>query len=388
MVDTEPQKHIVTLFNRSQRPCTLVATDSLGNEFVVAFEELPISRFQGDFCWEAQVHLDSSTAGWWFRIAFEDGTHAAPKWGGSFDQYHTSLRRLWVQRGEIFAYEPLPILAESRVVKIPFFIGSLPMRPLYIYLPRGYDQNRKKTYPVIYMHDGQNCFEQFAQDSYSGSWKADEAADQLIASGQMRECLIVAVGNGGGERIAEYLPDYVVFRPNPDPSGNPLKPIRGRAQQTAHYYINEIAPFVENYYRAATEREDRASIGSSMGGLFSTFLAWEYSDFAKHHAALSSSFWITEQEGKHATIERLRNGEPRDIRLWLDSGTQTTGGGDDGLTETIAAREALSDNGYQLGANLRHYVHQDAGHHESAWAERLPLVFRFLFPIAQTQDDQ
>ena len=376
-------QHTVTFFNRSQRSCSLEATDAAKVVHIVPFQRLDQARIQGEFCWQAKIGLETAADGWHFRITFADGTHAAPQGGGSFDPYHTTLTNLWVQQGQIFAYEPQPILTLSRVVKIPNFVGSLPKRPVYVYLPRGYDQHKEKTYPVIYMHDGQNCFEQFAHDSYSGAWRADHAADWLIARGQMRECVIVAVGNGGGERIAEYLPDYAVFRPNPDATGHPLKPIKGRASQTADYYLNEIAPFVERYYRVATNRENRATVGSSMGGLFTTYLAWEYAHFAQHHAALSSSYWITEEAtDKFAIVERLRNTPPRDLRLWLDSGTQDSGGGDDGLAETIAARDALRDNGYQLGVNLRHYVHQDAGHHESAWAERLPLIFQFLFPTS------
>lgn len=374
-------KRTVILFNRLRRPCFLEATDDEGTLHKVPFERLPYERIPHEFCWQAQIELPTSDKAWWFQITTADGTHIAPYGRGSYDNYYTTLTELWIQHGQIFAYEPKPILSESRVVKIPHFFGSLPKRSLYIYLPRGYDQHQDKAYPVIYMHDGQNCFEQYVQESFSGSWKAEQAADQLIANGQMRECLIVAVGNGGSERIAEYLPDYAVYRPNPSDSGRPLKPIKGRASLTAEFYMNEVTQFVEQYYRALPNREDRATIGSSMGGLFSTYLGWEHAAFAKNHAALSSSYWITGDEGKFAIIERLQNEPPRDIRLWVDSGTQDGGGGDDGLAEAILARDALIGNGYQLGENLAYYVHQDAGHHESAWAERLPLVFQFLLPF-------
>lgn len=63
--------------------------------------------------------------------------------------------------GEIFSYQPAPDVSPSRVIKLPAFTGSLPTRPLYIYLPRGYDEHLDRAYPVLYMHDGQNCFETF-----------------------------------------------------------------------------------------------------------------------------------------------------------------------------------------------------------------------------------
>ena len=114
-----------------------------------------------------------------------------------------------------------------------------------------------------------------------------------------------------------------------------------------------------------------------MGGLFSAYLAWEHSEFARHHALMSPSFWLTRtRQGTLKTIERLRTERPRDIRLWLDSGTAN-----DGMVETLAARDALRENGYIEGLNFRHYIDEGAGHNEVAWAGRLPLIFQFLFPV-------
>lgn len=332
-------------------------------------------------CWRVDIELPDAVS-WQFRIDLGNYTYAFPQHGDSYDWYETPLKTVWVQRGQLFAYEPAPAHALSRVVKIPHFMaGGLPPRSLYLYLPRGYDQHPRQTYPVIYMHDGQNCFESWAQDSYAGSWKADETADRLIAAGQMPECIIVGVSNGQHARLAEYLPPFSTFLPYAAADGAPMKPIRGHADKTADYYLNHIAPFIETYYRAASSRDQRATCGSSLGGLFSTYLAWEYTHFARSHAALSPSFWITgSPDGEMEMVRRLRHDSPRDIRLWLDSGTQSDGG-DDGKSNTIIARDALLQNGYTLNKNLGYYLHEGATHHESAWAERLPRIFKFLLPF-------
>ena len=86
--------------------------------------------------------------------------------------------------------------------------------------------------------------------------------------------------------------------------------------------------------------------------------------------------------GKMETVERLRNGSPRDVRLWLDSGTlDAPGKGNDGMVDTRAARDALLENGYVEGPDFRYYLAKGAVHQESAWAARLHLVFQFLFPV-------
>lgn len=194
----------------------------------------------------------------------------------------------------------------------------------------------------------------------------------------MPECLIVGVANGGSERMWEYLP--------PDctrgEGGGQKRP--GRADQLAAYYRGQVAPYIEQHYRGLSGREHRATVGSSMGGLLSAYMAWNLPDFAGQHAALSSSFWITGERNVPRSakmIEQLRTGEPRDMRLWLDSGTRS-GDSDDGMGAAFEALDALLENGYAIGPNLQHHVDAGAGHNERAWARRLDRVFLFLFPIA------
>jgi hypothetical protein len=140
---------------------------------------------------------------WQFRLNLGDGRLLHPEYAPVFT---TTLRSLWMQDGQLFDYRPAPAVSPPSVVKFEEFHSSLGKRPLYIYLPRGYDQHEEKRYPVLYMHDGQNCFDAFVDDSYAGAWQADLAASLLIRQGLMQECLIVGVSNGEEQRILEYLP--------------------------------------------------------------------------------------------------------------------------------------------------------------------------------------
>jgi predicted alpha/beta superfamily hydrolase len=324
-----------------------------------------------------------------FRIKLGAGQYDPP---GPDRFYSTSLRVLIVQDGQIYSYLPAPKVSPPRVIKIPAFIGTLPTRPLYIYLPRGYDEHTHRHYPVIYMHDGQNVFETYIEDSYAGSWKADMTANRLIAQGNMRECLIVGVANGSRSRIAEYLPPYMTLftrgrrSPRKDfPTQaeskevqlrNRPRPVYGRAHRTVTYYQNEVQRYVLQHFRVLSGRENTATVGSSMGGLFSAYIAWDHPEFARHHAIMSPSFWITRnQEGALEMIEHFRHGERRDVRLWLDSGTYN-----DGERDTRAARDALLENGYVEGVDFEYYLDRGAGHNEGAWGRRLSKVFQFLFP--------
>jgi hypothetical protein len=60
-----------------------------------------------------------------------------------------------------FPEKPKPSTASSnvRVIDTAFFIPQLNRhRKIWIYLPASYNQTKNKSYPVLYMHDGQNLF--------------------------------------------------------------------------------------------------------------------------------------------------------------------------------------------------------------------------------------
>ena len=330
---------------------------------------------------------------WQFRIDRGDGHLVHPLVAECFT---TALQTVWVQDDELFAYRPAPEVSPPRVVKIDEFVGSLPTRPLYVNLPRGFNEHPERRYPVIYMQDGQNCFEAFVADSYVGAWQADVAAEFLIGQGLMQECIVVGVSHGQEDRMLEYLPPYAAFTPpsrrpfvkaltgenNDKPLARPIQPQAGRADKTVRYYQDEIAPYLEQHYRALQGRENRATCGSSMGGLFAVYTALEHPEFARNHAALSSSFWITRtRDGKLEMIERMRTGPRQDIRLWLDSGTRSAPNrGDDGMRETLKARDALLEAGYVPGVDFQYFLDEGGIHNEASWAARLPMIFQFLFP--------
>ena len=74
-------------------------------------------------------------------------------------------------------------------------------RRVWIYLPESYATSKKK-YPVLYMQDGQNVFDN-ATAAY-GEWGVDEALDSLCR--QKAEVIVVAVDHGAEKRISEYTP--------------------------------------------------------------------------------------------------------------------------------------------------------------------------------------
>ncbi len=88
-----------------------------------------------------------------------------------------------------------------------FESGSLLPRDLYIYLPPGYEESEQR-YPVLYMHDGQALFD---ASVIGQEWQVDEAAEELIRSGEIEPLIIVGIGNTEN-RMDEYTPTQQVWR--------------------------------------------------------------------------------------------------------------------------------------------------------------------------------
>ena len=71
-------------------------------------------------------------------------------------------------------------------------------RKIWIYLPLNY-QKSIANYPVIYMHDGQNLFDE--KTAFAGVWAIDKTLDELKAN-----VIVVGIANGGDKRMEELTP--------------------------------------------------------------------------------------------------------------------------------------------------------------------------------------
>ncbi|WP_347717725.1 alpha/beta hydrolase-fold protein [Sphingomonas sp.] len=61
-----------------------------------------------------------------------------------------------------------------------------------MWLPPGYDANKRVRYPVLYMHDGQNLFDR-ALTKFDQEWGIDEAISRMVRQGDLREWIVVGV---------------------------------------------------------------------------------------------------------------------------------------------------------------------------------------------------
>jgi predicted alpha/beta superfamily hydrolase len=151
-------------------------------------------------------------------------------------------------------------------------------RAIWIYLPPDYDIE-DKNYPVLYMHDGQNLFEDTT--SFIGEWHVDETLDSLFADGYDVP-IVVGINNGGMMRIEEFTP-WV----NEKYGG-------GKGDLYMRFIVETLKPEIDKRYRTLPEAEHSGIMGSSIGGLISFYGGLKYNSTFQKIGVFSPSFWYSD----------------------------------------------------------------------------------------------
>lgn len=215
-----------------------------------------------------------------------------------------------------------------------------------VFLPPGYEENTLKRYPVLYMHDGQNLF--LKEEAFLGQpWRPDEVLAVLDQMNAIEE--VIVIGLHPNQREREYtFPGYAEY---------------GR------FMVESLKPLIDSQYRTLPGPSDTAVMGSSLGGVVSFYLGWQWPEVFGKVACLSSTFTLRDD-----LLERVFAEPKRDIRIYLDSGWPG-----DNYEATRSMRDRLIWKGYHPGSELFYLAFPDAKHNENAWAARSPIPFQFLF---------
>ncbi len=149
-------------------------------------------------------------------------------------------------------------------------------KKINVYLPPDYQQTNKK-YAVLYMHDGQNVFDEFT--SGYGEWHVDEALDSLYEASR-QSIIVVAIDHGNEKRINEY---------NPYDSSRFGKGV-------GELYLKDIAevlkPIFDKRFRTYSSAGNTWLAGSSMGGLISTYGVFIYPKTFGGAGIFSPAYWV------------------------------------------------------------------------------------------------
>ncbi len=146
-------------------------------------------------------------------------------------------------------------------------------RAYNVFLPKSYETDTNKKYPVLYLLHGMTDTNQ----AWSGRGHLQDVADQLIESGEACEMIIVTP-NAGGNIYAGVWNGYF--------------DMPGWSYET--FFYTEFLPYIEKNYRVIGNKANRAIAGLSMGGGGATCYGQKHSEMYAAVYAMSALMSIPE----------------------------------------------------------------------------------------------
>ena len=225
------------------------------------------------------------------------------------------------------------------------------VRRIWIYLPSDYNTSTKR-YAVLYMHDGQNVFDD--STSFAGEWGVDEALDSIGM--RKKEMIVVAIDNGGTKRINEYCP-YDMERFG-----------KGEGDQYVDFLVKTLKPFIDKNYRTQTDRQNTFIAGSSMGGLISLYAVLKYPKVFGGAGIFSPAFWV----GPRIFSDIASKGKKVNSKIYFYCGREENETMEPDMMKAFEEMRKVS------ASKMETSVRPDGKHTEWVWKEEFPIFYLWL----------
>jgi len=257
----------------------------------------------------------------------------------------------WRSGGEVCDKNLMP-LVEYHSLRLP---RARKDRRISVLLPFDYHES-VKSYPVLYLMDGQNLFEAGAP---FGSWDIHTKL-AILSEKQMHEVIIVCIDHAGIKRVEEY-----VFSSH--------KNEKGKGAEFVNWIVKTLMPFINKKYRIHSDANNTGIGGSSLGGLISLMAGVTHPQVFGKLMLLSPSLWKIMDliYDRMMYLPLISNNQ----YIYLYGGKK----------EASNMTGFLSDFHHQLikidPANDRVHlsINESGEHSEKFWGKEFPFAFRYLF---------
>jgi predicted alpha/beta superfamily hydrolase len=209
-------------------------------------------------------------------------------------------------------------------------------RRAFVYTPPGYNNDNKKSYPVLYLQHG------WGEDetAWSNQGHANLIMDNLIAEGKIKPFIIVMTY--GMTNTARF---------------GKIREFKIDTFQTV--LIDELIPYVDAKFRTIAKQSSRAMAGLSMGGMETHTITLNKPEVFSYYALMSGGIY-TPEEIKDKSKVKL---------IFLSCGSKER---PDGVKNaTIALKEA--------GINSVSYISENTAHEFLTWRRSLLVLAPLLF---------
>jgi enterochelin esterase-like enzyme len=210
-------------------------------------------------------------------------------------------------------------------------------RRAYVYTPPGYDKDKIRQYPVLYLQHG------WGEDetAWSNQGHVNLIMDNLIAEGKIKPFLIVMTYGMTNEIKYGGLASFKI---------EPFQTV----------LTEELIPYVDSNFRTLSNQANRAMGGLSMGGMETKSITLNKPDVFSHFALLSGGTYKPEDIKDKSKVKLI----------FLSCGSKER---PDGIKTAVSFLKTA-------GFNAVSYISEGTGHEFQTWRrsfnELAPLLFK------------
>ncbi|HVH45461.1 MAG TPA: alpha/beta hydrolase-fold protein [Labilithrix sp.] len=242
-------------------------------------------------------------------------------------------------------------------------------RVIRTYVPPSYEENTRKRYPVVYMHDGQYLFTGSTLASKTECLLVEKTLDEGIEAGTIAETIIVGIDSSPLTRMTELTPTKDGIQGG------------GGGPDYVKMMADELKPRVDAELRTLPDRDHTFTMGQSLGGLASAFASIARPEVFGGFASQSPSYWWDDRiiigQAKTAFASA-----PRASKIYVDYGDKETIEPDMTSKLIEPVNEFLGtvrDAGYVDDKDLLFVLGPSPAEHKAtSWAPRMPKALTFL----------
>ncbi len=213
-----------------------------------------------------------------------------------------------------------------------------------------------KRYPVLYLQDGQNLFDDFAP---FGSWELRTKLKEIAAQGGP-EVIIIAIDHAESERIKEFTPTRVTALGI------------GDGMKYARFLTETLKTYIDSNFRTLSDPQFTGIGGSSMGGLVSIYAAMQHPRVYQKLMIFSPSLWVSPD----LSADFIKQTPSFSGKMYLYGGTHE---GSDMVGHLHRFESQIQHDPHHRNLSYKLSLLDGGEHSEAAWGREFPHALRWLY---------